>query len=409
MDEKKLKNYAALLVRAGGNVQKGQFVVVSCATHDAYFGRLVQEAAYDAGAEEVAMDWSDEACSRATFLRAGEKIFDRFPKWRVDKLDEQDGRGAVYLSISSQDPDMLKGVEPGRLMRFTKVSREATKTHAERLMSNANRWSVVAVPSAAWARKVFPGMGEEEAMQKLWGLVLKAARADGDDPIGEWQRHKANFAKNVDYLNGMNFDALRFTTGLGSDFTLGLAANHVWVGGGDTGKDGVPFFPNIPTEEIFSMPDMNRADGRVVASMPLSYQGNMIEGFELTFKGGAVTDYRAEKGQEHLENMLEMDEGARRLGEVALVPNSSPIGQMKTLFYSTLFDENASSHLALGKAYPGCAKGLEGASKEDAAKAGMNDSLIHVDFMFGTGDMCVTGIRKDGSEVAFIKDGEFAV
>ena len=409
MDDLRLKKYAELLVKAGGNVQKGQLVIISCAANDAYFGRLVQEAAYDAGAEEVRIDWNDDVASRTTFLKAADKIFDDFPKWRVEKFKEQDERGAVYLSILSQDPDMLKGVDPNRLMRFTKVSRESTKDHTTRMMSGTNRWSLVAIPSPAWAKKVFPTLEEKEAIGKLWELILKAARADGDDPIADWAKHKANFVKNVDYLNGKQFDALRFKNSLGSDFTLGLVKNHVWVGGGDVGQDGIPFFPNLPTEEIFTMPDKNRCDGRVVASMPLSYQGNLIEDFEFTFKDGKVVEYSAKKGEEHLKTIMDMDEGARRLGEVALVSNSSPIGQMNTLFYNTLFDENASSHLALGKAYPNNLKGGDKLSTEDFAGAGGNDSLIHVDFMFGTSDMYVYGIDKDGNETIFIKDGEFVV
>ena len=409
MDELKLKKYANLLVKAGGNVQKGQFVVISCKTDDAYFGRLVQEAAYDAGAEEVRIDWTDDVASRTTFLKADDKIFDSFPKWRVDKLQEQDERGAVYLAIISQDPDMFKGVDPSRLSRSTKVSRENTKEHTKRMMSNENRWSIVAVPSPAWAKKVFPNLDEKEAVSKLWGLVVKAARADGDNPIADWEIHKANFAKNVEYLNNKQFDSLRFNNSLGTDFTLGLVKNHVWVGGGDVGKDGIPFFPNIPTEEIFTMPDKNRCTGKVVASMPLSYQGSLIEGFEFEFKDGMVVNYSAKTGQENLKTIMDMDEGAKRLGEVALVSNSSPIGQMKTLFYNTLYDENASSHLALGRAYPTNMKDGEKLSPEDFAKAGGNDSLIHVDFMFGTSDMCVYGIDANGAETLFFKDGEFVV
>ena len=409
MDELRLKRYAELLVKAGGNVQNDQLVIISCAVDDAYFGRLVQDAAYDAGAEEVRIDWYDDVASRTTFLKAADRIFDDYPKWRVEKFKEQDERGAVYLSILSQDPDMLKGVEPNRLMRFTKVSRESTKDHTNRMMSGTNRWSLVAVPSLAWAKKVFPSLGEKEAIDKLWELILKAARADGDDPIYEWAKHKANFVKNVDHLNSKQFGALRFKNSLGSDFTVGLVKNHVWIGGGDVGQDGVPFFPNIPTEEIFTMPDKNRCEGRVVASMPLSYQGNLIEGFEFTFKDGKVIEYSAKKGEEHLKTIVNMDEGARRLGEVALVSNSSPIGQMNTLFYNSLFDENASSHLALGKAYPKNIKDGDKLSTDDFAKAGGNDSLIHVDFMFGTSDMCVYGIDVDGNEITFIMDGEFVV
>jgi len=407
MNEERMKKYAELLVKAGGNVQKGQPVVISWSVDDACFGRLVQTCAYDAGASEVMMDWTDGFSIRNRFMRGSDELFDTFPQWMVNKLSYQDGRGVVYLRIESSDPDLLAGVDPSRIMRATKASRIATKEHSALLMSSALRWSICAVPSPAWAKKVFPGIPEAEAIEKLWGHILKGARADGDNPIADWATHKDNFVKRVDYLNKKQFKALRITTGIGTDITLGLVKNHVWVGGGDTGKDGVPFFPNLPTEEIFTMPDRNNAEGRVVASMPLSYQGSLIEGFEMTFKNGRVESYSAEKNQDALANIIEMDEGARRLGEVALVANSSPIGQMGTLFYNTLFDENAAAHFALGKAYPNNMAGGDELTTEELTAAGGNDSLLHVDFMFGTPDMRVVGICENGSETVFLDNGEF--
>ena len=407
MDKTTLKKYANLLVYAGGNVQKGQLVVINCPVDCAEFGRMVQATAYEAGACEVSMSWYDDLTDRARFLHGSDEIFDTFPEWRVLKFKEQDDRGAVYLHILSEDPDYLAGVDPDRLLRYSKVSNTATKEHSKLTMSSKLRWSILAIPSPAWAKKVFPTLSEEEAIAKLWELILKSARADGEDPIADWEKHKANFAKHLDYLNGKKFTSLRFKTGLGTDLTIGLVNNHIWEGGGDTDKDEIPFFPNIPTEEIFTMPDRNNADGRVVASMPLSYDGNLIEDFEMTFKDGKVISYSAKKNQETLKNIIEMDEGASRLGEVAIVSNSSPIGQMKTLFYNTLFDENASAHLALGKAYPKNLLGGDKLSDEEFISAGGNDSLIHVDFMFGTADMSIIGICEDGSEVLFFENGEY--
>ena len=355
------------------------------------------------------MDWTDGFTMRSRFLHGSDELFDSFPQWAVERLKYQDDRGVVYLRIESSDPDLLAGVDPSRLMRATKSARAATKEHSVLLMTNALRWSICAVPSPAWAKKVFPDLSEEEAVQRLWGHILKGARADGDNPIADWAAHKQNFEKRVNYLNEKAFAALRITTGIGTDITLGLAKNHVWVGGGDTGKDGVPFFPNLPTEEIFTMPDRSKADGRVVASMPLSYQGNLIEGFEMTFKNGRVESYSAAKNQEALANIIEMDEGARRLGEVAIVANSSPIGQMGTLFYNTLFDENAAAHFALGKAYPNNMAGGDKLTTDELVAAGGNDSLLHVDFMFGTADMKIVGIGADGSETVVLDNGEFLV
>lgn len=407
LEKNKLEKYAELFVRSGGNVQEGQLVVISSNTNDAYFARMVQNAAYDAGACEVRMDWIDDCCSRTTYLRGASEIFDNFPQWRVDKLKEQDDRGAVYLHIRSSDPDLLAGVDPDRLQRATKVSRAATTEHTRLTMGSFRRWSIIAVPSSAWAKKVFPDLSEADAVEKMWEYLLKGARADGENPIADWEKHKQSFYARVNYLNKKSFAKLKITTGLGTNLIVGLPKNHKWEGGGDTDKEGIPFFPNMPTEEIFTLPHRLEAEGRVVASMPLSYQGNLIEGFEMTFKDGKVQSFRADKNEAALANIINMDEGAARLGEVAIVSNCSPIGKMNTLFYNTLFDENASSHLALGKAYP---KNLENGDKlstEEFIAAGGNDSLIHVDFMFGTADMCITGIHTDGTEEEFYINGEF--
>jgi len=407
LDKIKLEKYAELLVRSGGNVQKGQLVIIGCSVDNAVFGRMVQNAAYDAGASEVRIDWVDDQVARTTYLRGASEIFDTFPQWRVDKLKEQDDRGAVYLSVRSSDPDSLSGVDSDRLLRSTKTMRAATIEHTKLTMGSFRRWSIIATPSIPWAKKVFPDLPEAEAVEKLWQYLLKGARADGENPIADWDVHKKSFDKRLDYLNTKKFDALRITTGLGTNITIGLAKNHIWEGGGDVDKDGIPFFPNLPTEEIFTMPDRLRADGRVVASMPLSYQGNLIDGFEMTFKDGKVEKFRADKNESALANIIGIDEGGGRLGEVAIVANCSPIGKMNTLFYNTLFDENASSHFALGKAYPKNIENGDKLSTEEFVAAGGNDSLVHVDFMFGTPDMCIVGISADGSEVEFYKNGEF--
>jgi len=407
MDKGKLKNYAKLLVNIGGNVQPGQLVIIGCDVDNAYFARMVHEVAYDAGASDVWIDWIDDPTYRARYLRAADEVFDVYPQWKVDKLKHQDENNAVYLEIDASDPELLKGIDSDRIKRASKASREATREHSWRMMTNAQRWSVIAIPSKPWAKMVFPNLSEKKAVESLWELLSKATRADGEDPIAEWAKHREKLANRVDCLNNMNFNSLRFTTGLGSDFTIGLVKNHIWIGGSVSDKNGVPFFPNMPTEEIFTMPNRNRCDGRVVSSMPLSYCGNLIEDFELTFKDGIVEKYSARMGEELLKQILETDEGAVRLGEVALVPNSSPIGQMKTLFYNSLFDENAASHLALGKSYPYCVVGGENLNAEELKVVGGNYSLTHVDFMFGTSDMKVLGIKQDGSEIVVIEKGDF--
>lgn len=407
MFNEKLKKYAELIVWAGGNVQAGQMVVISCDVEDAYFGRIVQECAYEAGASSVSMDWSDKPTTRMLYLKAADETFDTCPQWLVEKYKYRDGKGAVYLHIMSSDPDLLAGVDPDRIKRYSKVSQEALKEHKDLAMSGALRWSGFAIPSPAWAKKVFPDLSEAEAIERLWKLIFKASRADGADPLSDWATHKNNFKERLNYLNKQQFTSLRITTGLGTDLTLGLAENHVWVGCGDVAKDGLSFLPNIPTEEIFTAPNFRITQGRVVASMPLSYQGNLIDGFEFTFKDGVIVDFNSDKCYEILKSIVETDDGSRRLGEIALVANSSPISQMKTLFYNTLYDENASSHLALGKAYPKNIENGKNLSKDELTAKGANDSLVHVDFMFGTDDLKVVGIRQDGSEIAIMENGEF--
>ena len=394
-------------MRFGGNVQRGQPVVISCDISQKDFGHLVQECAYDAGAYEVIMNWSDEHSTRTKYLRADGSIFDDFPAWLVNKYNHLNGRGAVYLNIGSHNPDLLFGVERNRINRYVKASSVAMKEHKDLLMGGNLRWSMCAVPSVAWAKKVFSELSETEAVEKLWEYILKGARADGVDPISDWERHRKNLNKRAEYLNNQNFDTLRITTGLGTDLTIGLVKNHIWTAGGDIAKDGVEFLPNIPTEEVFTMPNFNCVDGRVVASMPLPYQGNIIEGIDIAFENGEVISYHAETNFDALESLIQMDNGSYRLGEVALVPNSSPIRQLDTLFYNVLFDENASSHLALGSAYPKNIKGGTEMSKDELIVNGGNNSLIHVDFMFGTPDMNVWGVREDGSEVLFFENGEF--
>jgi len=407
MKNPNLEKYANLLVRAGGNVQEGQLVAVSSDVGDADFARMVANCAYNAGASEVVILWSDEVTGRMKYLRAADEVFDSYPQWMTDRYKHFDDKDAVYLSIYSADPDLLAGVDTDRIKRFSKVAREATKEHSELTMKGALRWSVCALPSLSWAKKVFPELPETEAIDKLMELILKAARADGDDPIADWAEHKQNFVERLDYLNEQQFSSLRITTGLGTDLTIGLPKNHCWTGGGSLAKDGLNFFPNMPTEEVFTMPNRNFAEGKVVASMPLSYQGNLIEDFEFEFKDGKVVDYRADKNREILTNIFETDEGASYLGEIAIVTNSSPISQMGVLFYNTLFDENASAHLALGKSYPKNLVGGTDMTKEELIAAGANDSLVHVDFMFGTPDLRIVGIGEDGSEVVFFEDGEF--
>ncbi|MCL2235135.1 MAG: aminopeptidase [Defluviitaleaceae bacterium] len=402
-----LKNYAKLVAVSGVNVQKGQPIIIAADISAAKFARLVQEACFDAGASDVFMNWRDEVSARTHYLKAADEIFDQFPDWLVQRAKHYDDKGVGYVMIYSDNPDNLNGVDPDRIKRFAKISREKTTETAALRMSNKLRWTICAVPSPSWAKKIFPDLDECAAVEKLWERILKASRADGPDPIAEWKAHRESFVKRVDYLNEAQFDKLRFKNSLGTDLVLGMPKEHIWKGGGSVDKDGLYFHPNMPTEEIYTAPDANRADGKVVASLPLSYQGSLIDGIEIDFKDGKAVSYKAKEGDAVLKSIVEMDEGSARLGEVALVPNASPINQMKTLFYNTLYDENASCHLALGKAYPTSIVGGAEMSLEELAKRGVNHSLTHVDFMFGTEDMCIWGIDADGNETLIFENGEY--
>ncbi|MDR3239394.1 MAG: aminopeptidase [Clostridiales bacterium] len=408
MEKAKIQKYAELFARVGGNVQKGDAVVIDADTQDAAFARLLAESAYDLGAKEVFHRWDDSICRRLKYLRAGDEAFDAFPQWLTDSYDHFDAQKAVLLYIESDDPDLLAGVSASRVSRYQAARNAALKKHRELSMSNAVRWSIAAIPSPAWARKIFPTLAGDEAVEKLWQAIMEITRMNEPDPIEAWHRHNQNFQGRLAYLNQKNFRSLRYRNALGTDLTVEMPEGHLWLGGAEHDKEGVPFNPNIPTEEIFSAPKRDGVNGRVVSSMPLSYNGNLIENFEFTFQDGQAISFKAKKNEEILRGLLDNDGGARYLGEIALVPFDSPITRMGLLFYNTLFDENASCHFALGKGYPVCLAGSDSMSAAEVAKAGVNDSLIHVDFMVGTEDLSVIGLDKDGVETPVFVNGKFA-
>jgi aminopeptidase len=409
MDEDKIKQYAALLAQVGGNIQKGDTVVIDSDTRDAYFARQVAEHAYALGAREVFHRWEDEQCRRQKYLRAAEDVFDAFPDWLTQSYAYFDAKKAVLLKIISEDPDLLVGVSPDRVKRFQLARSAALKKHQSIVMSNVVRWSIAAIPSHAWAAKVFPALGQTQAVEKLWQAILAASRVNTPDPVEAWRIHNQNFANRLAYMNAKQFKSLRYRNALGTDVTVELPKGHIWLGGAEHDKEGVAFNPNIPTEEIFSAPKRDGVNGRMVSSMPLAYNGNLIEEFELTFEKGRAVSCKAEKNQKILQDILDNDPGSCYLGEIALVPFDSPITQMNLLFNETLYDENASCHFALGKAYPVCLTGSEQMSEAEIAKAGINDSLLHVDFMVGSADLSIIGLDKDGKESAIFQNGLFTL
>ncbi len=405
--ENNLEKYAELLVRTGINIQEDQILVITSPIECADFARLASIKAYESGAKEVVIRWIDEQSSKIRFDMAKDQVFDEFPEWIKTMLEGYAKKGAAFLSIAASDPELMKDVDPKKMSRQQKVMSQGLEAYRTRMMNNQNVWCVASIPTVAWAKKVFPGGTEKEALDKLWEAIYKAVRVDRPDPVAAWEEHQQNLNRRLDFLNNHHFKALRYKNAAGTDLVLALPENHRWVGGGDQGPHGKVFFANMPTEEVFTMPKADGVDGTVVSSMPLNYNGNLIEDFRFTFSKGKVVDFDARQGKEVLKELLDTDDGAKRLGEIALVPYDSPISNQKILFYNTLFDENASCHFALGKAYPSCIKGGDELSKEALKNEGANDSLTHVDFMIGTEDLSIVGITEKDEEVPVFEQGNF--
>ncbi|MBW9151630.1 aminopeptidase [Clostridium estertheticum] len=408
MDNKLLEKYALLLVKTGINIQKDQTLVINSPIECAAFTRIVSRIAYLEGAREVVVTWRDELSTKIKFMFAPEEIFSEYPDWQRDFYVSSARKGAAFLSISASDPELMKDVNPERLSKSNKSASTAIKEYRDRMMSNKNVWCVASIPTQAWAKKVFPKVSEEEAMEKLWNAIFKTVRVDTKDPVASWETHKSNLKKSMDYLNLNNFKYLQYKNSLGTDLKIELPENHLWLGGSDYTPAGVEFIANMPTEEVFTLPKKTGVNGTVVSSKPLNYNGNLIENFSLTFEKGKVVDFKAETGYDILKSIIETDEGSCYLGEVALVPYDSPISNSNILFYNTLFDENASCHLALGKAYPVCIKNGENLSNEELSGLEVNDSFVHEDFMVGTEDLEIIGITADGKEVSVFEKGNFA-
>ncbi|WP_407309176.1 aminopeptidase [Desulfosporosinus sp. SB140] len=408
MNTLNLEKYASLIVKTSLNLQPNQILVITSPIECTPFTRLLAQTAYQEGARDVVIQWRDELFSKIRFLYAPEEIFEEFPDWQKEFYISYVRQGAAFLSISASDPELMHDVEPKRMMKAQKASSTALKEYRERLMSNKNVWSVISIPTSAWARKVFPALQEDEALDKLWETIVMTVRVDTDDPIRSWNEHRASLRTRINFLNGCSFKALHYKNSIGTDLTIELPKNHQWLGGSESTPDGLEFFPNMPTEEVFTLPLKSGVNGKAVSSKPLNYNGNLIDQFSLTFKRGKIVDFSAEKGYETLKTLIETDEGSHYLGEVALVPYDSPISASNILFFNTLFDENASCHLAIGKAYPVCIKNGDNMSPEELQKIGVNDSLTHVDFMIGTRDLEIIGETLEGEKILVFNNGNFA-
>ncbi|NLY09345.1 MAG: aminopeptidase [Tissierellia bacterium] len=406
---KKLQEYAKTIIRAGINLQPDQILVIKAEISMADFVRLVVDEAYAASAREVAIQWYDEHSSRAKFIHSPINVFEKAEQWMVDRAMHYASQNAAFLSLVGADPNLYDGIDQEKLSKSYAVNSTALKDYYQLMMTDQIRWCVAGVPTVKWAQMVFPDTPDDIAVSKLWLAILDAVDIKGEGDCNQVVSKGKALLHRAEKLTSLNLDRLHYTTEKGTDIVIGLAENHLWAGGPSVAADGIIFMPNLPTEEVFTAPDRCRADGIVYSTKPLYYHGQRIDEFWLKFENGVVVDYDAQIGKSTLEMLLENDSGSKRLGEVALVPFDSPISNSNTLFYETLYDENASCHLAPGKAYPNCVIGGENFSVEELEKYGLNESITHEDFMIGDASTKIVGYTKDNNIVNIFENGNWAI
>ncbi|MGJ7911752.1 aminopeptidase [Neobacillus sp. LXY-1] len=402
-----LEKYAELAVKVGVNIQKGQVLAVYAQLDAAEFVRLVVKKAYEAGAHNVIVNWDDDVVSRTKYDLAPEEVFNEYPEYRAKEREELVDKGAAFMAVVSSSPDLLKGVAPERIANFQKVAGKALVKYRQAVQSDKVSWTVVAAASPAWAAKVFPDVPAENQVATLWDAIFKAVRVDTENPVEAWKKHDETLHEKVKYLNEKRYAKLHYTAP-GTDLTIELPKNHLWCGAGSINEKGIEFMANMPTEEVFTVPFKDGVNGTVASTKPLSYGGNIIDQFSITFENGRIVEVKAREGEEVLKHLVETDEGSHYLGEVALVPYQSPISQSNILFFNTLFDENASNHLAIGSAYAFCIEGGKNMSPEELKENGLNESITHVDFMIGSAEMDIDGITADGKREPVFRGGNWA-
>ncbi|STP29667.1 aminopeptidase [Enterococcus durans] len=402
-----LEKYARLIVETGVSVKKDHTVVLQINVDQAPLASLITKEAYQSGAAEVIVQWTDDVIQKEFLSHAANDRLEQIPQYKIDQTDDWVAKGASRISVVSSDPEAFAGIDSDRVATFQAASGKALMNLRKATQANKVSWTVVAAAGKQWAAKVFPDLPEEEQVDALWDQIFKTTRVYEEDPILAWEKHDETLAQKAAELNKEQFSALHYTAP-GTDIIIGLPKNHLWEGAGSYNARGEKFMANMPTEEVFTAPDYRRINGYISSTKPLSYAGTTISGMKFTFKDGKVIDFSAEQGQDVLAKLLDTDEGARSLGEVALVPDPSPISQSGIIFYNTLFDENASNHLALGAAYAFSVEGGTEMTDEELAEAGLNRSQTHVDFMVGSDKMNIDGIREDGSTVPVFRNGNWA-
>ncbi|PTI90016.1 aminopeptidase [Mammaliicoccus vitulinus] len=405
--ETQLQKYAELLVKVGLNVQEKEPVYIQASIDASEFVHLIVEEAYKVGAIDVKVNYKDDRISQLKYQYEPDEFFEEVKQYDIDEKMDYLNRKAAFLSIVSSSPDSLKDADPKKISKAMQANGKAFKDYMVAVQSDRMSWCVASYPSAGWAKMMFPDLDEEAAVNKLLETILKTVRVDQEDPVKAWEEHDHLLHEKADYLNLKKYKALHYKSE-GTDLTIELPTGQYWSGASSINSKGNSFVANMPTEEVFTAPYKNGVNGVVSNTLPLSYSGNIIDDFTLTFKDGEVVDYKAGVGQEILKSILETDEGAKRLGEVALVPVDSPISNMNTLFYNTLFDENASCHIALGSAYAFCIEGGKDMTPEALAENGLNDSTTHVDFMIGSKELSIDGILENGEKEPVFREGNWA-
>ncbi|MCI5773338.1 MAG: aminopeptidase [Erysipelotrichaceae bacterium] len=410
MKQELLEKYAKLIVVKGANVQPGQYVVINAPVHAADFAKLCVKYAYEAQASYVELRYNDDELSKLHYQYANVDKLCEVPQWMLDRTQYAIDNQYCVIHIISEIPHLFDDIDSELMAKVNIARRKAFKPYQYYTMNNIGQWTIAAYPSHAWATKLFPDLNADQAWETLFIKILETVRVDQEhDPVALWQVHNQKLIDHCRLMNDYNFASLHFTNSVGTDLHVGLVKGHIWQGGQDLTPKGVAFNPNMPTEEIFTMPDCYNVNGKVVATLPLSHDGKLFEDFSFTFKDGKIIEFDSRTEKEFLGKILNMDEGSSRIGEVALISYDSPISNQQILYYNTLFDENASCHLALGACYPTNIKDGENMDEKTLLEHGGNSSMNHIDFMFGSKDMNIVGTTYDGQQIQIFKDGNFCI